>query len=252
MEDIKRIKTALKSLRAHGFEVKFAESKEDAMKIMLDMIPRDAVVGVGDSATIRQVGILGKLASRGAKIVHPFSKELRGLEATKRFGSDALRAKQTDVMREALRSDVFLTSSNTVTLDGKLVNIDAAGNRVVGMIFGPERVIIVVGRNKIVKDVDEALRRLRNVIVPYHSKVKEIKTPCVVTGKCNDCGSPQRLCHITTIIERKPGRINATVIIVNEDLGLGWDESWPVERINKIKSDYEQATWPVYYLSHEI
>ena len=222
MDETEKIEVALKSLVINGFEAKFAENKEDVMKMMLDMIPMDAIVGVGDSATIRQIGILGKLESRGTKIINPFIKEL--------YDERKINEK-TNAKRDALRSDVFVTSSNAVTLDGKIVNIDAGGNRVVGMIFGPKKAIIVVGRNKIVRDVDEALRRIKNNIAPYHAEIKGIK---------------RNICRVTTIIERKPA-IGATVIIVNEDLGLGWDESWPIGRIDKIKSGYKQVTWPGPY-----
>jgi hypothetical protein len=111
------------------------------------------------------------------------------------------------------------------------------------MIFGPKKVIIIVGRNKIVKDVEDALYRIKNVIAPHHAKTKEFRTPCSQTGNCNDCSSNRRICNVTTIIEKKPWRTDITIILIDEDLGLSWDEEWQNTRINKIRSNYEKATW---------
>jgi len=151
--------------------------------------------------------------------------------------------------KEIFTCDVLITGTNAITTDGKLVNIDAVGNRVAAMIFGPKKVIIVVGRNKIVKDVKEALHRIKNVIAPYHAKTKDFATPCAQTGKCSDCSSNRRICSVTTIMEKKPWRTDITIVLIDEDLGLSWDEKWSTERIARIKSDYEKVTW-VFASSH--
>jgi len=226
---------ALKNLRASDFAVHFVKSGEVAKETILNMIPKDAVVGVGDSATVRQIGILRELEKRGTRILNPFSRELT-TDPSKRETRDG-------ISREIFMCDVLVTGTNAITADGKLVNVDAVGNRVAAMIFGPKKVIIVVGRNKIVKDVEEALYRIKNVIAPYHAKTKHFVTPCAQTGKCSDCSSNRRICNVTTIMERRPWRTDVTIIVVDEDLGLSWDEKWPTERIARIKSDYERVTW---------
>jgi len=149
--------------------------------------------------------------------------------------------------------DVFLASSNAVTMDGKLVNIDGGGMRVTGMVFGPLLSIIVVGRNKIVKDVNAALYRIKNVIAPAHAKTigPDWGFPCVPSGKCIEpetlCAPGRmRICNIVVILESKPAvpDTNFVAILVDDDLGLGWDPTWPKERIDKIYAEYKEFTPP--------
>jgi hypothetical protein len=233
MDNSEVLKATIKALEANNFEAKLAENRGEALKLILDLIPRDAVVGIGDSATIRQISILEELLKKENSIINPFIDEYM-------IDKPQLRG---DVQRKALMSDVFITGSNAITFDGKIVSVDMVGNRVAGMIFGPKRVITIVGRNKIVKNVDEALLRIKNIIAPYHAFRKKFKTPCATTGMCSDCNSPQRICNVTVILDKKPRRIDSTVVIINEDLGLSWDETWPRERIERIKTNYDKVTW---------
>jgi hypothetical protein len=116
-------------------------------------------------------------------------------------------------------SDVLLTSTNAITETGQLVNIDHAGQRVAAMIFGPKKVIIIAGINKIVRDVDEALKRVKNVAAPMNAKRLNMNVPCAVTGTCTDCDSQDRMCNVTTIIERKPVHTRVIVMLLREELG---------------------------------
>lgn len=229
VEEVSRV------LEANNFDARFVRSRAAAIEAILSLIPREATVGVGDSATIRQIGILKRLEERGTKLLNPFSRELTT--------DPSKRDVRHELSRAVFATDVLITGTNAVTVDGKLVNVDAVGNRVAAMVFGPKQVIIVVGRNKIVRDVDAALRRIRNVIAPYHARTKEFATPCARTGRCSDCDSLDRLCNVTTILEKRPWRTAITIILVDEDLGLSWDETWPPTRISKIKSNYESVTW---------
>jgi hypothetical protein len=122
---------------------------------------------------------------------------------------------------------------------------DAAGNRVAGMFWGHPKSVIVVGRNKIVKNLEEAFHRIKNVTVPEHFKRRGLPTPCAITGKCHDCIGKIRRCAVTTIIEGKPLLTDVNVVIVNEDLGLGWDKSWPKKRIQRIAMRHEKLKWTV-------
>lgn len=225
------LEQAAQALGRRKFNVKLADTAQDAKRILLELIPTDAVVGVGDSATVFQTGVLAELESRGNKVFNPFKPEVM---------ADKELMKQTEMV--AGRSDVFITGSNTLTLDGRLVNTDMVGNRVGGMFFGVPRVVLVVGRNKIVADVDAARARLRDLIAPYHAAGKRLKTPCAKTGKCTDCDSPDRICNVTVILEHKPLQTDITVILVNEDMGLSWDPSWSKERIDSIKDWYHRVT----------
>jgi hypothetical protein len=139
---------------------------------------------------------------------------------------------------------VFISGTNALTEDGKLVNVDGMGNRVAGIMFGARMSIIVVGRNKLVKNVDEALNRIRNTITPALAKRREVPLPCAKAEKCVDCSVPERACNVTVIIEKRPSLTDLKVIVVNEDLGLGWDPEWPEERIDEIRKKYEQFDWP--------
>jgi hypothetical protein len=219
----------------NNFDARFAENSAAVNEIVSGSISSDALVGVGDSATVRQVGIIEELEKKGIRVLNPFSKEL----TTDR----AKTVVRDDISRQIFSCDVLVSGTNAVTLDGKLVNVDAVGNRVASMIFGPKKVFVIIGKNKIVKDVDEALCRIKNIIAPFHARTKRFATPCAQTGRCSDCSAPKRICSVISIIEKRPWRTGILIILVNEDLGLSWDETWPEDRILKIKSNYEKVTW---------
>ncbi len=202
-EDLGR--RVVKALEQRGFRSLYAENREDARDILLNEIPRDASIGVGGSVTLRDLKILDTLRERGHRILDHWiippaeSFELR-------------RAQQC--------CDLFLSSTNALTIDGRLVNTDGAGNRVNAITFGPKRAIIVAGINKIVSDVEAALRRIKEVSVPLNCRRLNAAPPCVAAGKCVDCRVPQRICRITSIIEWKPPFFaDYLVLIVGEELG---------------------------------
>jgi hypothetical protein len=242
MDDyLEKTLAALGSRHIKGF---FAKDIEDANQKIIDLIPQGAVVGFGDSTAIRQLGVLQILEARGTRILNAFI--LKGSE----IDIGDFRKWREKIINEATLCDVFLTGTNALTQDGKLVNVDAAGNRVAGMFWGHPLSIVIVGRNKIVRNLDEAFDRIKNIIAPTHFQIRsgelggrKRETPCVATGKCNDCRSKDRGCNIYTIIEGKPARADLHVIIVNEDLGLGWDSSWPEKRITKIRDKYKKFVW---------
>jgi hypothetical protein len=235
MKDDDQMQTVLSSLEANRFQPVFAANREDAKKIILEMVPLDVRVGIGDAATLRQIGVIGELEKKVSEVINPFVRELTvDLNKYETFQR---------MLLESLRCDIFLASTNAITMDGKLVNIDGVGNRIAGTIFGPSKVILAVGRNKIVSDVDEALKRIKNVIAPTHAKHKKKRVPCATMGKCVDCNNEERLCNIIAIIEKKPHRGSISVIVIDEDLGLGWDVSWPEERRRRIEAEYGDVTW---------
>jgi L-lactate utilization protein LutB len=200
-----KIKRTLVALEKNGFQAFFAETRSEALDKVLSLIPPNTKVGIGGSVTIREINLIDALTSRGNTIYQHWLQTEEHIKA---------------VMRRQLNSDVFVASSNAVTEDGKLVNIDKAGNRVAAMIFGPQKVILVIGINKIVRNVDEGIRRARNVAAPMNARRRGDKTPCTITGLCTDCEAPDRLCRIVTIIEKKPSRTDITVILVAEKLGF--------------------------------
>ena len=194
-------------LTKNGFEVLIVSNAEEAGRAALDMIPDGVDVGLGGSVTLRALKLDVALRERGHE-VHDHWTPGRSLE------------EQRQVLRKQVGAPVFLTSVNAVTADGKLVNIDNTGNRVAAMIFGPEHVIAIVGKNKIVADVHEAVFRAKNHAAPANTKRRNEKNPCILDGTCHDCDSPDRLCRVTTILEKKTrGVAKFTVILVAEDLG---------------------------------
>jgi L-lactate utilization protein LutB len=200
------IEETLASLKKHGMEALFFPSRAEAKQEILRRIPVRAKVGVGGSVTLREIGILDDLTRRGNLLFNHWEE---GLSKEGRF----------EMGRRQQRADVFLASTNALTQDGKLVNVDATGNRVTSMVFGPPQIIVVTGTNKIVRDVAEGLERIKKVVAPRNCQRRKDQTPCAVDGVCRDCNSPGRLCRITTIIERKPFDTELAVFLIGEELG---------------------------------
>ena len=199
------IQKTIERLQKNGMEAFYYPTAREAKEEILKRIPREAKVGVGGSVTLREIGLLEELNKRGQEVYDHWqthSKEER-----------------IAVGKRQQRSDYFLTSTNALTLDGKLVNVDATGNRITSMIFGPEKVIVVTGVNKIVLNLEEGLARLKKVAAKNCQRRKD-PTPCAKDLICRDCDSPGRLCRVTTIIERKPlGLKEFSVFLIGEELG---------------------------------
>lgn len=199
------IETTLAALKKHRFEALYVASAEEAKAKVLELIPPDASVGMGGSVTTRKIGLREALDERGNEV---FDHVRPGLPPEQK----------RQVMRAQLTSDVFLTSSNAVTAEGEIVNVDGAGNRIAALSFGPGSVIIVVGKNKLVPDLHAGLERIRAIAGPKNARRLELSTPCVEKQSCQDCASPSRICNATHIL-RRPLRSPITIIIVGEDLG---------------------------------
>ncbi len=202
---------AIKNLRKNYFAASYVEGAKDALALIMTMLPPEAEIGLGDSLTLKEIGVLRAMEERGANLLNPWRPGIS-------------REKSLALRRQAFTADIFLTGTNAVTLDGKLVSIDGLGNRVAAMIFGPKKVIVVAGVNKIVKDVEDALWRIKNVAAPVnarkHDYPPDLRPPCSEGGFCRECLPPRRLCCNTVIIEgcsRDKERI--TVLIVGEELG---------------------------------
>jgi hypothetical protein len=217
-------KTAVKNFQKKNVNARYVPGKQEALAACLEMIPAGAKVGRGDSVTIDQIGIIEALKKRGENIIFdPLERDERGA-----FSIPQIEERRR-VAREVFSADIFLVGANAVTLDGQLVNTDGWGNRVSAMIFGPNKVIVVAGVNKIVKDVNEALERIRHTAAPLNARRHFIEhqepgfanLPCVRTGHCADCRHDWRICHYTVIVDgsmgQDKGRIN--VILVGEELG---------------------------------
>ncbi|MFA4915393.1 MAG: lactate utilization protein [Syntrophales bacterium] len=202
-----RARRAVEALKKNAFDALYVSDLETARAEILNRIPKEAKVGVGGSMTVRQIGVLDTLEERGHVIYDHWRPGLSEQDALK-------------IRKAHLTCDVFLTSTNAVTLEGMLVNTDGIGNRVGAMIFGPGKVIVAAGANKIVNDLQSALRRIKEIATPKVVRDMDLEVPCAATGFCVDCNSPMRACRATVILERKPFLSDIHVLIVGEDLGF--------------------------------
>jgi hypothetical protein len=208
------IRALIERLRESHIPVFYVRTRGEARKQVLSMIPVGSVVGFGDSVTLREIGVVDALSEGAYTFLNPWAPNLRDEE-------------RIALKRRALTADVFVTGTNAITVDGKIVNIDGHGNRVAAICFGPEQVIIVVGINKIVPDLESALARIRNTAAPLNVRRHpefDPAPPCATTGVCCDCDSPWRICNKTLIIEGQYDndtyRPVLSVILVGEELGL--------------------------------
>ncbi|QOX65487.1 lactate utilization protein [Anoxybacterium hadale] len=200
-----KIDTVIKNLEKRGMEGHYCQTSEEAVELILSMIPDKTIVSWGGSATLNELGVKGKLAERDLEIIDPYST------------SDS--AESMERRRRGLLSDYYLMSTNALTMDGELVNIDGTSNRVAALCFGPKNVIVVAGANKLAIGLDDAFTRAKlSAAVPNNVRLKR-NNPCTITGTCNNCLSKDCICCniVTTRYCGTPGRIQ--VILVNEELG---------------------------------
>ncbi len=202
-----RVKKAIEKLAAHDFKAIYAKTKEEAIQEIRKQITPGQRIGVGGSVTIRGLGILEKLEGEGYTIYDHWKPGLSN-------------EKTIEVRKSQMTADLFLGSSNAITLNGELVNIDGIGNRVNSTNFGPGKVILVIGYNKIVDDVQEGIKRIKNVAAPLNARRLNIDVPCAKVGRCVDCNSPNRICRVIVIHERKPSLTDVLIILVGEELGF--------------------------------
>lgn len=193
---------AKEALEKNGFKVMFFDEVDKMKETLLEKIELDKSIAFGGSMTLKEIGLYKDLKDRGNEIYwHWKAKD----------GQAELKA--------ARDADIYISSTNALTLDGKLVNMDGVGNRVASMFYGHERVYIIVGRNKLTKDLKEARDRIKNIAGPKNAQRLDVDTPCKFTGKCNDCDSPDRICKVEVIIHKNTTGSNINIFLVNEDLG---------------------------------
>lgn len=203
-----RCEKAVEALGRNGFIAVYCRTSQEAHDYIIKQGAAAASVGFGGSRTIVDLGVEPVFAGQGKEILNHGAPELG-------------REEKMAVMRRQLTCDLFLTSSNAVTLSGWLVNIDGNGNRVAALTFGPRQVIVVAGRNKLVDgDLAAAIHRVKHVAAPPNARRLNCNTPCAKTGFCADCSSPERICRILHVMDRKPRAADLHVLIVNEDLGF--------------------------------
>jgi hypothetical protein len=198
----------IKNFKKRGIDGIYCESSAEAVREICRLIPAGALVGMGGSETIIESGLVDALRRLDIRLLDRY-KEGVGKEEI------------NEMRRQGMAADVYVSSSNAVTADGKLVNVDGTGNRVAAMIFGPGKVIVMVGMNKVAADVEAAIARVKNTAAPANALRVGVETPCSKTGFCQDpyCQPPHRICCQLVVTEASmtPGRL--TVVLVGEALG---------------------------------
>lgn len=202
----KLAQTVMKGLRSRNMEGYYAASREEALKTALQLIPEGSSIGWGGTVSVPEIGLLDAVRSGNYVL----------FDRAEAKTEDEVR----DVYRKTFDADFFLASSNAITEDGILVNIDGNSNRVSSIAYGPKNVLMIVGMNKVCPDLDAALSRARNTAAVINAQRFDIDTPCVKSGVCKDCKSASTICcqFLVTRYSRHTGRIK--VILVNDDLGF--------------------------------
>ncbi|MGD9974906.1 MAG: lactate utilization protein [Desulfatirhabdiaceae bacterium] len=197
----------IRNLEKRRMAGSYAPTSAQARDEIISMIPKGAVVFRCGSMTAANMGLWEEMARLpGIEIIDPY---LPGISPEQGL----------ELRRKGMTADVMIASSNAITLDGKLVNLDGMGNRVAAMSFGPRKVILVVGMNKVTADVESAIARVKHYSAPVNAKRIGVDTPCVETGLCSDCRSPQRICNMWSIIEGHMIKDRIHVKLVGENLG---------------------------------
>jgi len=200
-----RAQKCVEALRKNGFDAGYYPGLEAVRERVLAECEKAESIGFGGSMSVAEIGIFDLLANSGKKL----------------FDHGRVPPeKKAEARLAQLTCDLFLTGTNAVTLDGCLVNLDMNGNRTNAMTFGPKKIVVVAGGQKVVGGVSEAIRRIKTVAAPRNSKRLKLGTPCATSGFCEDCDSPQRICRVYSIIERKPPNSDISVLLCGEPLGL--------------------------------
>ena len=198
-------------LVSNNFEVTIADSLSDAKTLVLEkFIPelKPQRISWGGSMTFVASGLYDALKDTpDMEVVDTFDKSLSNSEMLER-------------KRASLLVDLFFTGTNAITEDGQLVNLDMMGNRVAALTFGPKHVIVLVGRNKIVPEIEDAMARIKDLAAPANAMRLDKKTPCTKTAYCHECSSPDRICNTWTITEKSFPKQRVKILLINDDMGL--------------------------------
>ena len=208
LENLLKIKETelMKAFEMNQMACLIVKDKEELDRYLKSVLQGGKKVAVGGSVTLNQLGVIDLIRESDVDFIDRYQEGLS-------------REEMMDKFRESFFADVLITSTNALTMDGCLYNVDGTGNRVSAMIFGPKQVIVIAGLNKICQDEAEAIARIRECAAPANAMRLNKKTPCVKTGRCMDCHSPDRICssYVKLGYQAQAQRIH--VIIVEDNLG---------------------------------
>jgi len=206
-----KLESVKENLENNNFEVFIAQDAKAAKQIaMNDIIPK---------LDIKSVSWGGSMSFVATGLFHEL-KDNPDIDVLNTFDQSLSKEEMMDKRRQSLMVDLFITGTNALTEAGHLVNLDMMGNRVAAMMWGPKTVLLIIGRNKITGDLEDAMIRIKNYAAPVNTMNLDKKTPCRKTGICHDCSSPDRICNYWTIIEKSFIKNRIKIILVNEDLGF--------------------------------
>ena len=206
-----KLEAVKENLEQNRFKVFIAPNAKAAKKIAInDIIPE---------LDIKTVSWGGSMSFIATGLFHEL-KDNPDLEVLNTFNKKLTPEQMLELRRQSLMVDLFITGTNAVTQDGHLVNLDMVGNRVAAIMWGPKHVLLIIGRNKICEDLEEAMLRIKNYAAVVNTMNLDKKTPCVKTGTCQDCSSPDRISNYWTITEKSFIKERIKIILVNEDLGF--------------------------------
>ncbi len=206
-----RLEAVRKRLEQNDFSASVVKNLEEAADLVMGTVLTNTAatsVAFGGSVTVKSSGLVERL------------KATHDLHIFDTYNTTLSKEEQLELRRQALLCDLFITSTNALTADGRLVNLDGTGNRVASISFGPKYVAVLVGRNKICNGIHEAFKRVRTIASPPNAMRLNRKTPCAITGECSDCSSPERICNTWTIHAKSSPKKRVHVILINEDLGF--------------------------------
>lgn len=201
-----RMERTAEALRKNNFEAQCVDNKEEALELVEELLEDGASVTLGGSMTAFEVGVVELLSSGKYDYYDRYAKGLTTEE-------------RTEIYTRAFSCDYFICSSNAITENGELYNVDGNANRVAAMLYGPKNVIVIAGYNKIVKDIEAADERVRETAAPANAIRLGRNTPCVKTGRCMDCKSDDRICANKVVFSRQMTKGRIKVILVGEELG---------------------------------
>ena len=201
-----KIERTIKALNDNNMNGYLVDTKEELIDKIKEIVEENAVVSCGGSMSLFETGVIGHLRSGRYKFLDRYKEGLTSEEINKIF-------------RDSFSADAYFSSSNAVTEDGNLYNVDGNGNRVAAMLFGPSKVILVVGENKIVKNIDEAIKRNREISAPANAKRLNKSTPCTKVGYCMDCKNKDKICREYTVVTSQGNKDRIHVIFLREEIG---------------------------------
>lgn len=202
----KKVAKTIKALESNFFEATYFTGRESLINGVLGHVKPKIKIGFSGSVSLREIGLIERLQKEDVLLLDHWKEGLTKEEIS-------------EIRIQQLTCDLFIASANAITEKGEIVNIDGFGNRINGITFGPKKVIIIAGYNKIVLDVDSALERVKNVAAPMNAKRLNLPLPCAETGYCHDCKSETRICRVISTIQRRPGATDISVFLINEALG---------------------------------